>query len=346
MKNTKIGNIRVFAIFLVVLGHSIIMYTGWNVVETTRTIPYIKILKRFINVIEMPLFMSVSGFVFFYSKKNHFFRFILNKAKRLLLPYICAGAFWMAPLRMIMHIKNWNDGYFENVWKNIILQKSVGHLWYLISLFLIFIVMYGIVKLLSKINGNGIHDLILLVGLLFVSYSAKDGLFFQFGGTAIKRTFYYLFWFFLGYLLNKYSAKFAKVENKLNICNFLMLAAFLAFFSLYNTNGGNVLYYLSAFTGVVSTYAIMPTKINRTFQFIEKNSYGLYLFHSPMVYITFSLFAESNPYLVVAGNVIILGLIAIGVTGFLRKTHLAFMIGERYQGKRVRYIKMLDTEVK
>lgn len=330
MKNTKIENIRVFAIFLVVLGHSIIMYTNWNVIETTQTIPYIKILKRFINVIEMPLFMSVSGYVFYYSKRKQFIPFVLNKGRRLLIPYICAGALWMAPLRMVMNIKNWNDGYFENVWKNLICQKSVGHLWYLISLFLIFVIMYGIVRFRFRNKEAIIHDLVVLTTLLLISFTAKEGMFFQFGGTCVKRMFYYLFWFFLGYLLNKYSAKLQKVKEKSRIFNTADSCVFVICFCLYNLYGGNIWYYLSAFCGVILVYSMMPDKTNRTLEFIEKNSYGLYLFHSPMVYVTCSLFTEGNPYLVVAGNVVLLGLISIGLTCFLRHTPLAFIIGEKY----------------
>ena len=67
VKNYKIGNMRAFAIFLVILGHSSILYTGWAVMETTRIIPNISVLKNFINILEMPIFMAISGYLFYYT---------------------------------------------------------------------------------------------------------------------------------------------------------------------------------------------------------------------------------------------------------------------------------------
>lgn len=55
--------IRALAILLVMLGHSIIIYSsGWNLYDTTQSAPVLAHLKDIINVIQMPLFFSVSGF--------------------------------------------------------------------------------------------------------------------------------------------------------------------------------------------------------------------------------------------------------------------------------------------
>ena len=52
---TRIGNIRALAIFLVVLGHSIILYSaGWGLYETTRQAPFLSWLKRVIDILQMP----------------------------------------------------------------------------------------------------------------------------------------------------------------------------------------------------------------------------------------------------------------------------------------------------
>ena len=58
----KIENIRVLAIILVVLGHSIILYSpGWDLFETTRQAPLLSRLKRMIDLIQMPLFFRFQG---------------------------------------------------------------------------------------------------------------------------------------------------------------------------------------------------------------------------------------------------------------------------------------------
>lgn len=62
-KREDIVTIRAIAIMLVVFGHSIILYSSaWNLYETSIQAPVLDHLKNVINVLQMPLFFSVSGF--------------------------------------------------------------------------------------------------------------------------------------------------------------------------------------------------------------------------------------------------------------------------------------------
>lgn len=66
MRNTKIVNIRAIAILLVVFGNSIILYSStWNLYTSTNQVLILDYLKRIIDLIQMPLFFSISGFLFF-----------------------------------------------------------------------------------------------------------------------------------------------------------------------------------------------------------------------------------------------------------------------------------------
>lgn len=332
-RNIKIKNMRAFAILLVVLGHSIILYTGWGFIDTSRVIPNIGILKKFINILEMPLFMSISGFVFYFtmSKKNEFRSFIWNKIKRLLVPYIFVGAFWMAPIRMIMDVKGWRKGYLENICNNIILQRSTGHLWYLIALFLIFMISYWLIYFIKKMDNPCIVEILVLVSFFFISFAQKDGAWIH-SENSIERTFLYLFWFFLGYLFNKYSGELFV----LNICQkqiagIISIFLFIFLFYLNIEKGSTLTYYGAAFFGVLALYICTPDKTNKYISAIDENSYGIYLFHSPMIYITFTFLAEKNPYIVVLINVLGLGAISMILTMIIRKTPLAFIIGEKYK---------------
>lgn len=337
MKNVRIGNIRALAIILVVVGHSIILYTGWTYMETSRTIPYIQILRKVINILEMPLFMSVSGYVFYYSMKKNtdFLKFVLIKVKRVLLPFLFVGMFWMTPIRMLMNVKGWRKSYLANVWQNLILQKSVGHLWYLVSLFLIFVTFYGIVWILNRAEATISMELLILVATFFVSMRVKDGSFFVTDIISIKRYFMYLFWFFLGYLMNKYSEKITIAGHGPERTRIGLISMILCvvFFIMDCIDATSITYYATAFFGVIAVYSCMPDTTSRVTEVIEKNSYGIYLFHSPMIYFTFTFLAEQNPYMVVLINVIGLGAISIGITCLLRRTPLAFVIGEKYQSR-------------
>lgn len=58
-----IVNIRAIAIMLVALGHSIIIYSStWNLYQTSVQAPVLDHLKNIVNMLQMPLFFSVSGF--------------------------------------------------------------------------------------------------------------------------------------------------------------------------------------------------------------------------------------------------------------------------------------------
>lgn len=66
-----IENIRAIAIIMVVFGHSIILYSSeWDLYSTIHEVIALDYIKRFINLIQMPLFFSLSGYCFRYTIKK------------------------------------------------------------------------------------------------------------------------------------------------------------------------------------------------------------------------------------------------------------------------------------
>lgn len=63
-------------------------------------------------------------------------------------------------------------------------------------------------------------------------------------------------------------------------------------------------------------------------EMIARNSFGVYLFHSPLIYITFANLPDANPIIVVVLNLVVFGAVAYGLTELIRKTRLKVMIGE------------------
>lgn len=62
-KRDDIITLRAVAILLVVFGHSIIIYSdAWNLYSTTVQAPLFNVLKNAVNIVQMPLFFSISGF--------------------------------------------------------------------------------------------------------------------------------------------------------------------------------------------------------------------------------------------------------------------------------------------
>lgn len=324
MRNTKIVNIRAIAIMLVVFGHSIILYSSaWNLYTSTNQVLILDYLKRIIDLIQMPLFFSISGFLFFYSinKKINFFKFIKNKCLRLLIPFICIGIFWMLPLRIMCKYKAYeNVSLSKIIFNKILLGQDCGHLWFLPTLFLMFVEMYFIVKILKRLNSNILFDIIVFIFLVCLSkYSSSIPNIIPFFSRACEN----IIWFYLGFILNKYE----KQIDNLQYIYLEFLALVVSLICWWNW-GGYLFKLIFAIFFLLIIYKIIPNKVNKYIEVISDNSFGIYLFHSPLIYITFCYFTNSNPVIVVVLNFIVFGEISLVISLLIRKTRLKFIIGE------------------
>lgn len=115
MKN-KIINLRFLAILLVVFGHSIIIYDpNWGIYKSVNSVPILQFIKELINIIQMPLFIFLSGFLFYYSISKINFdnkKFIINKIKRIIIPFIIFGILYLLPVRHILDYENFTKNIF------------------------------------------------------------------------------------------------------------------------------------------------------------------------------------------------------------------------------------------
>ncbi len=334
MKEKKLINIRALAILLVVLGHSIILYSSsWNLYETTNNAPFLDIIKKIISSYQMPLYFSLSGYLFYYTclKNKKPIEFIVDKIKRLIIPFIFVGAFYMVPLKMILKVPGYKGTYFKVIFDNLVKLNQTGHLWFLISLFIIFIIFFTISKIIKIDKKDKLHIaidmLILLVTLLF---SIKSSFFKHILlKTALYRVFKYLFWFYLGFCLNKYFS-FGKKDDaykKIYVPYLCLLTGCLAVYRLYNSSF--IVKALSTLCVVILPYIIMPSKTNKVTEYLDRNSMGMFLFHSPLIYISFTYYPNINPILMVFINFVCFGFLASLLAELIRKTPLKFMIGEK-----------------
>lgn len=137
----SIDNLRAIAILLVVLGHSIIIYDlSWGLIHTnTEFLPFMY-LKKVINLLQMPLFFSISGFCFCLSRNKNFSgKFLTNKVKRIIIPYFLVCLLYMDPIKVLLHVPGY-DFSMNLIIQQVLLYVNNGHLWYLPTLFLMFIV--------------------------------------------------------------------------------------------------------------------------------------------------------------------------------------------------------------
>ena len=206
----KIDNIRAIAILLVVFGHSIILYSSsWNLYSTTNNVPVLNICKDFINIIQMPLFFALSGFLFTSSLKKEFSVVMKDKTKRLLVPYFIIALFWLIPIRLSVNYPGYNVPFLTIIGKCILYGSDNGHLWYLIALFWCFIFCRLLTAVIRNIQSfvfptkKGDDAQYITVTVLFISWimfilSKKVNLYY------FNSTFDYFVWFMLGIMIKKH----------------------------------------------------------------------------------------------------------------------------------------------
>lgn len=325
-RDGKIDSIRALAILIVMFGHSIIIYSpSWGYYTSVYSVPLLAHIKQWINVIQMPLFFALSGALFFPScNRKTFSSIVINKAKRILIPYLAIAAIWMIPIRMLVGYAPYAGRSFFHIYiHEILLSGDNGHLWYLPCSYLCFLVGKGIEKLISRIKEN--HCLLVNISELTVLFliSMVSGKLVP-GGGLIYNVLNYFFYFYLGgfvyskrdeisNFLNRHIAIFACIGLVLNIgCAFLSMKPVNCFVACYD---------------FCLLYSILSADNNKLIEAVAKNSFGMYLIHSPLVYVTYAFWGNSNPFLVVALNFIVFGIFSYIATELLSRTRISFVIG-------------------
>lgn len=117
VRDYSIDNLRALAIFAVVFGHSIILYSSqWSLYTTSIEVPFLDVTKKIINIIQMPLFFSISGFLFYFTeKKKELYEIILDKLRRIGIPFVFFSFAWLLPIRYILGYSGYKSDSFFNV---------------------------------------------------------------------------------------------------------------------------------------------------------------------------------------------------------------------------------------
>lgn len=317
--NKNIIVLRAVAILLVMLGHSIILYEpGWGIYTTEVKAPYFVGLKDVINSVQMPLFFSISGYLFYYSihKTQGFASFMKNKAWRLLIPYVCVALFYMDPIKLALDVPGYSMEHLPQLMMEQVTFRNNGHLWFLPCLFFIFVLMFfALRKVHSK---RGLLCFLVLLGGVSI---ASGKLAVLYTVPVVQTVFQNAVYFYIGFIGNRFKLP---ANNKL----YLLLAMLVFVITIAQPFHG-----LRPIGILCCLYLLYQLIINAQIPVwvdnISKNSYGLYLFHSPLIYITYTYLRNTPPYLVLFINFVVMVAVAYLLTIFVKSTKLRFIIGER-----------------
>lgn len=317
METTKSHSKLYYITFLQVIG-PIFVIIG----HMLNGMPYNSILqniKDFIYVFHMPLFFFISGYLFSYKnglKDKKYLEFMKKKALRLLLPYFVFNIIFFLPkILMSDFIVDQVEISFEYLLDMLLIPRrsSLGHLWFLFGLFLIY-ALSPIWDYIIRKNKKILWVLIIVLFMVLYIFPLNTNIF------AINDLCNDTLYFVIGLLVAKISKeKLEKFFTKKNFIIYLIIYA--SIFTMWILSRNNVTSMLLCTTDIFMLCIIPITfKIsNKLFDELGSYSFSIYIMHWPtmlLVRIIFYQIIGLNPIvvsfmMVLAGYFIPLAIIKI-----------------------------------
>ena len=156
-RQTEVDNcsfVKCCLMFLVVLYHSVLFYTGsgWFVGKPLYPIDLFKWFVDWSHTFRMYAFTLVAGYLYFYlryekGKYQQLKGFLINKIKRLIVPYVFVCIIWVVPVTCLFF-----DYTAGDIFRKYILATAPSQLWFLWMLFDVFMLMYFMSDAIYKSN--------------------------------------------------------------------------------------------------------------------------------------------------------------------------------------------------
>lgn len=270
---------RVLAMTMIVLFHSLLFYTGtWWKLNGIIVPIWVK-LANFLDAIDLSMFVFISGFLYgyLYIYKNKYrdnTKFLKGKILRLLIPYL----FWS--VMMVIFQPSLNDPEM--------ILTGFSHLWFLLMLFNIFMITL-IVYPLKLDRATPLFSVVFIV-VLYIVWMCYYLFSVHHSFLCICSSLSYSISFFLGFFSAK--MKIWECSRKLAICFAISSFTFLfCYFVFYQTLGffaNDMLIRVLSYTFIVSLFVclkdvVLPTPYKTVLLTLDKLSMGLYIFNQIVI---------------------------------------------------------------
>lgn len=334
---------------LVVIGHTAVMYTANSAFPCASGSRLLVFLTDVLYSFHMPAFFLTAGCVFSFCLRSGKYRtfpsFLLNKGKRLLIPYFAFGTFLVVPVVFFCGL---SGSSLPQSWlRDILLASQPRHLWYLAALFWIFLTAYA-AKRLTKRS-------FLLFGLSAALYFLLYRLlpWEIFGVTnllQLKNAALYQLYFFAGIAVDTH---FTQLKNLLLRLRWLLLLLPAAVCGIAFVPGQTPLGAVTAdcFTkpaaGLLGSLMCVAAAVflteyvprlfeTRLYRWLKRNAFGIYLIHAMLLYVLYRFVSPLpvSPWLMVAAAPAAAIAVSGWLTELLRFLRLGFLIGEPVRKRR------------
>lgn len=332
-RDNNITCIRGITCLLVVIGHILGLFT-WLVPSNMgggTDYKVILFLRNFIYTFHMPLFMSVSGYLFYFElgKNSNFITFAVKKFFRLIVPFIIMLYGYYRPADYLIGNETFviHESAIANIYEYLKISTT-GALWYLYILFGIFIFNKLLSFFLSFIWNSKITIWLSFTIFAIASFAAQV----IFSGGTIHHLLMYNFYFFLGTVVHYYYQKLSDIPKWVPIASFLLFGNLSALSIIENKYINTVLVMMAAICAIISAYLVTDKYIHKTpnhlITLLDSYSMGIYLFHTPIIRIVAYYMGNHSPIIIILATFIIGLMSSILLTLLVRKLHLGFIIGE------------------
>ena len=229
----------------------------------------------------------------------------------------------MLPIKLILGYPPYQGKRLVTVIKLFLLGNDTGHLWFLPTLFIIFLTAYFVKRVFENEN-----NLVLWVAIAVASFllwklqtiiPLRHPLM-----NYLKWTLEYEWSFAFGAVVFHLARWTYSLNTKKRYLLGSVPITFLALIVLLDLNVSSVVFSVlicSAF------YFLVPNRQVCFLSKISQQSFGVYLFHSPLIYITFSLIPNVNPLIVASVNLFLFGSIAFFLANKISKSRFKILIG-------------------
>lgn len=229
---------------------------------------------------------------------------MLNKVKRLLVPYIFVVTVWVLPITVYFFKYD-----FKTIFYNYILAESPSQLWFLWMFFDVFIIFWLFSDFFKKYNYLGMSVVIAFYTLGLAGKEIMPNIF------CIWIACQYIVFFWIGFKIRQYTDIFVrKIPGGAWLAANLFLCAVTQLF----LKGDGVIIELLCLvmkffmyiTGALMGFTILQWAVerfrlgeNKILKFLSGKSMVIYLFHQQIIYFIISwLDGEVNPYINVIAN--------------------------------------------
>lgn len=284
--------IRVVMRISVVMYHSMALWItgGWFNQAPAQESFGLNLIARLLHTFNMYTFVFVSGYIFSFlrcekGKYMYFWPFIINKIKRLLLPFFVVSIIWAAPIHMYFFKSD-----LLTLVKRYLLAINPAQLWFLWMIFNVFILFWPLTNLFKNHIFIGGILTILLWGIGTIGSVTMNNYF------QLFISLQYLPFFWMGFQVRRLKSR---IFYNIPLLVYIILECVL-FYICVNYSEQKILLYkiimivANVFLSINGTLMlfVLLNKIaqfikfekNTFYLFLKKNNLIIYLFHQQIIY--------------------------------------------------------------